>query len=80
MKIKFYNNFPQDESELFEEENWWTWVFDLFPYIRSVHDVFFGRSISIGWLFWSVKFMFEPSLTEYVNENEMETNDNGEKQ
>lgn len=80
MKIKFYNNFPQDESELFEDENWWTWVFDFFPYVRSVHDAFFGRSISIGWLFWSIKFMFEPSLTEYVNENESGENDNGEKQ
>ena len=81
MKIKFYNHFPQDESELWEdEENYWVWVFDLLPYVRNVHDSIFGKSISIGWLFWSIKFMFEPSLNECVNENKMESNDGGEKQ
>lgn len=74
MKIKFYNNFPQDESELWEDENCWSWVFDILPYVRNVHDSLFGRSISVGWLFWSIKFMFEPSLAEYVNEEESETN------
>lgn len=69
MKIKFYNHFPQDQTELWEEEeSCWSWVFDLLPFIRNVHDAIFGRSISIGWLFWSVKIMFEPSLNEYVNE------------
>ena len=77
IKIKIYNNFPKNESELYEEGSCWSWVFDVLPYIRNVHDVLFGRSISIGWLFFSVKFIFEQSLNEYVNENVDKTNDNG---
>lgn len=69
IKIKIYNHFPKNESELWEEETCWSWTFDILPYIRSVHDTLFGKSISIGWLFWSVKFIFEQSLNECINEN-----------